>query len=72
MNFHPQKALRKTIQEKQKRKAPERYSIPLEPSHEYLPESPSHYCPQKVRGLVESFTWLRRIATIKKYSYGNR
>jgi hypothetical protein len=28
--------------------------------------------PQKVRGFIVGFTWVRGIATIKKYSYGDR
>jgi hypothetical protein len=35
-----------------------------------LMTQPSHFTPQKVKGFVVGFSWLREVSTIKKCSYG--
>jgi hypothetical protein len=55
------------------KKPPREFLASLRGFTESFFENPTFsFWPQKVRGLVAGFTWIRGRRTIKKYSYGKR
>jgi hypothetical protein len=55
------------------KKPPKGCDNPLRGFTESFFENPTFsFWPQKVRGLLAGFTWIRGRTTIKRYAYGNR